>query len=132
MRKPLSIILLLLAAFTLVAHDLIPHQQHEDHICFEHAACRAEAEPSEGSEEPCCMLADLHLFAPADQLHLFNCSCCTHSNGVDAHLALIGCAPACVPESIASPLLFRKHPFLVLSFSFLALLSKGLRAPPMG
>lgn len=133
MRKTLSILFLLLAGMILLAHDFIPHQHHEDHICFENSSCHAEhdSEPSSSEDEPCCMLDNIQLVAPADHLHYSWCSCCDSPGQRGSAFHALMPLLARTPDVVTSTLLFRKHPSPAFSYAGLALQCQGLRAPPL-
>ena len=70
MLKRLLFASFLFLTFTIVlAHDMIPHHHHDDHICIEHLACNDLQTSNESSEnnqddDKCCLLSDLALIIP--------------------------------------------------------------------
>jgi hypothetical protein len=70
-KKFAAFSLIMFAIVLMLAHAVIPHHHHEDHVCFEQHSCGHDQAPGgdpetggvpEQQDGDCCMLANLQLF----------------------------------------------------------------------
>lgn len=136
-QKILSISTLLIASIILLAHEVIPHHTHDDHLCIEHNACtndhQHDSHPTNhptDKEDQCCLLSNLHILIPGNQLnHIFYSFYGKEEKPNNDHLLFL---PEFYHEfhSIFSPLSFRQNPSLEHHLLSYANQVPGLRAPP--
>lgn len=84
-KKFAAISLIMLASVLMLAHAVIPHHHHENHVCFEQQSCshdQAHNGHSEADRYPenqdgeCCLLANLQLFNHSVGREGLECPCC--------------------------------------------------------
>jgi hypothetical protein len=138
LSKIVSISLLVIANLILLAHDVIPHHHHDDHVCYEHESCTTghshnpnKTDAPGNQDEACCSLADLLIIPANSRFDEISCSCCTASHHSGNHnLALLLIAEY-NNALLLLPLPFRKHPHKSNFYLAFTSLSSGLRAPPV-
>lgn len=135
-KKITSIVFIFLASSIYLAHDVIPHHHHDDHVCIEHLSCNHDNDsekqdfPDEASDE-CCLLAGVKLIVTGSQKNQIICTGCLNEgkseHNFSAHFTLFK------PEKILdlTPLPFRQNPFIEYFSLWHINQSIGLRAPPM-
>jgi hypothetical protein len=127
----------LFLTFTIVlAHEMIPHHHHDDHICFEHVTCSDSHSPNESNEnkqddEACCLLSDLAVIIPGpvncvDNPHLFLKR--NQPEDLQIFQGILQYMPCLV---LSGPLPFRQNPLIFFIISQPEYSSPGLRAPPL-
>lgn len=127
----------LFLTFTIVlAHEMIPHHHHDDHICIEHLACNDLQTSNENSEknqenDKCCLLSDLALIIPGSVTNEVS-SLTTLKENLRNDLQLM-CSTFQSMHDICLlvPLPFRQNPLVFFFNSQPELSSSGLRAPPL-
>ena len=135
-KKIASIVFLFLASSIFLAHDIIPHHHHDDHVCSKHVSCTHDSEqekqgfPADAGEE-CCLLADATLIITGSHKNQINCTCCFNERRTEynyiSHFTLF--KPEEIP--ILTPFPFEQNPFpLYYQLNYISQ-SLGLRAPPL-
>ena len=127
----------LFLTFTIVlAHEMIPHHHHDDHICFEHVACSDSHSSNERSEnnrddEACCLLSDLSVIIPGSVHSVDNPHLHLKKNQPEDIQIFQGVLQYISCLVLSGPLPFRQNPIIFLMISQPELSSSGLRAPPV-
>jgi hypothetical protein len=127
----------LFLTFTIVlAHEMIPHHHHDDHICFEHSACNDLDKSSQGSEsshndDQCCLLSDLALIIPGSvNNEVFAVTDLNENLRDDLHF-MCNAWQAIHNIRLSGLLPFRQNPLVFFIISQPELSASGLRAPPL-
>jgi len=133
MSRIISIALLLIAGTILLAHDVIPHQHHDDHVCFEHSSCQAEHPDESQNDEnnPCCPLAEIVFYTPGNSTHEIVCPFFIFDSSWDKDYC-------CPPHGnydllplVFTPLPFLQNPYEDFHYLWPLSYTFGLRAPPV-
>lgn len=139
LKQVSSVAFLILASIILLAHDVVPHHHHDEHICFEAHSCEGghsddqsdAPEPAQDAKEACCLLAEMLVFTHASQHDEISCSCCSHDHKTGKFDAGYTEPDSFVGLYLRNQLPFRQNPLVSTPLLCAAGLSHGLRAPPL-
>jgi hypothetical protein len=133
MSRIISIVFLLLASTILLAHDAIPHQHHDHHVCFEHQSCQpADQEESQNDENSaCCPLAELVFFTPGNASHEVVCPFFFHDTRWNKEYCCQLHGKHNLLPIVFSLLPFRQNPHTDIYFPLPVSYTFSLRAPPV-
>ncbi len=127
----------LFLTFTIIlAHEIIPHHHHDDHICFEHVACndlQTSNESSENNQDDhhCCLLSDLVLIIPGSVTNEVSAITAVKENSRNDLQLMFGAMQSMHYIRSLGPLPFRQNPLNLFTISQPEYASCGLRAPPL-
>ncbi len=82
MKKTLSILFMMMAVLTMMAHSVVPHHEHGDKICFEKIECNDSENESTKEHHRCC-LDDQDIIRSVNEQEKEHF--CDHGNTCDLH-----------------------------------------------
>ncbi len=139
LKQVSSIAFLIIASIILLAHDVVPHHHHDEHICFEAHSCEGEhaddksddPEPTQDEKEACCLLAEMLFITHASPHDEIRCSCCAQDHKPGKFNVDFTISKSFDGFFLKSQLPFRQNPLVSKPLLSIAGRSHGLRAPPL-
>jgi hypothetical protein len=139
-KRIFSLTILLLAAFIMLAHEVVPHHHHEDTVCFTHQSCNdhqdqdqdqdhAQQSHQPGIPDQCCPLGVKLIFT----IHQtsFECPGCLKDEK-PFKLNSFYLSAAVIPLlDLFNPPPLHPHPLLSQGCPLSLAYCNGLRAPPV-
>jgi hypothetical protein len=130
MRVASSIFIAVLAVFSLLAHDLIPHHHHDNEICFDYNHHDEHHLPEH--QKDCCHISANSALAPKSGPQEISCLF-IYNNRPRQHFEDLSMFFQQQQENLLSLcyLPFKHPPLLNESFLSYVCISSGMRAPPL-
>lgn len=134
-KRIISLTILLLAGFIMLAHDVVPHHHHEDTVCFTHQSCSDHQDhehelPLQQSDttDECCPLGVKLIYTVNP--NTIECPGCVSEEKPFKFNNFFLTASVTPLLYLFNPLPYRQHPPVTEGCPKRVSLSYGLRAPP--